>query len=573
MRRRTLVVALVAAAVACAAAFAAMLPPPARRLIPSGGDPREIAGSFHVHTNRSDGAGTVGEVAAAAARAGLQFVIVTDHGDATRPAEPPRYRSGVLCLDGVEISTTGGHYIALGLRRPAPYRLAGEPRDVVEDVARLGGFGIAAHPASRKAELRWNAWSEPVDALEWLNADSEWRDEPPRAIARAVAGYLFRGPEAIASLFDRPAVLDRWDAATRRRRVVGLAGHDAHARIGLRGNWEPGSGDYSLALPSYEAAFRTFALRVRLDERPTGDAVRDGRLLLGALRAGHVYTAVDAQASPARLTFSARAKDGTGEGGDDLIAAGPVALEARVPPTPDLTLVLLRNGRVASTVKGESLTYEHVPDGTGTTVYRVEARLDAAHAEWRVPWIVSNPIRIAAKAVPASLPRDLPPATAMRPLPADLQATPWLLERDATTAAALAPRPGRGVRLTYSLGGGPAHGQYAAAVLTLVPGTFEGWDRIRFRASASREMRASIQVREPRGGRRWLRSVVLFPGPRELVVRLDDMRVPEPVLAGRPPRAELASVLFVVDTTNTSPGTKGTMDIEDVRLEREPPMR
>ena len=34
-----------------------------------------------------------------AARAGLKFIVFTDHGDATRTPDPPAYRSGVLCID------------------------------------------------------------------------------------------------------------------------------------------------------------------------------------------------------------------------------------------------------------------------------------------------------------------------------------------------------------------------------------------------------------------------------------------------------------------------------------------
>src|SRR5206468_3693727 len=86
------------------------------------------------------------EIAAAAARAGLKFLVFTDHGDATRPPDRPVYRSGVLCLDAVEISTTGGHYIGIDLPA-APYPLGGDARDVVEDVKRLGGFGVAARRA------------------------------------------------------------------------------------------------------------------------------------------------------------------------------------------------------------------------------------------------------------------------------------------------------------------------------------------------------------------------------------------------------------------------------------------
>src|SRR4249920_3697043 len=132
----------VTAALVAAVAVLVTVSLPQRRLALQGGADGTIPGLLHVHTNRSDGRSSPDDVAAAAARAGLKFLVFTDHGDATRPPDPPQYRSGVLCLDAVEISTSGGHYIALDMPA-APYPLAGEPRDVIDDVRRLGGFGIA----------------------------------------------------------------------------------------------------------------------------------------------------------------------------------------------------------------------------------------------------------------------------------------------------------------------------------------------------------------------------------------------------------------------------------------------
>ena len=103
---------------------------PATGFLDPGLQRRTIAGAFHVHSTLSDGSGTRSEIAAAAARAGLQFVVFTDHGDGTRQPEPSGYASGVLCIDAVEISTNTGHYIALGLGT-APYRLGGEASTVV----------------------------------------------------------------------------------------------------------------------------------------------------------------------------------------------------------------------------------------------------------------------------------------------------------------------------------------------------------------------------------------------------------------------------------------------------------
>ena len=105
---------LTAALVAAVLVWVRVTLPPQRLTLAKAGD-GTIAGLLHIHTNRSDGLSSPDDVAAAAARAGLKFIVFTDHGDATRTPDPPQYRAGVLCLDGVEISTNGGHYIAIDM--------------------------------------------------------------------------------------------------------------------------------------------------------------------------------------------------------------------------------------------------------------------------------------------------------------------------------------------------------------------------------------------------------------------------------------------------------------------------
>ena len=84
-----------------------------------------------------------------------------------------------------------------------------------------------------------------------------------------------------------------------------------------------------LNFPSYEQSFRTFAIRVELDEPPVGTATRDAAALLRALKGGRVYTAIDALATPAPFEFSARSGNLTARMGDELRIDGPIALEAR----------------------------------------------------------------------------------------------------------------------------------------------------------------------------------------------------------------------------------------------------
>ena len=317
---------LTAAFVAAVAVFVVLTIPPRPLRLPASFD-NTVPGVLHVHTDRSDGLSGPDEVAAAAARAGLKFVIFADHGDGTRRPDPPTYRSGVLCLDGVEISTTGGHFIALDM--PAsPYPLGGEARDVVEDVKRLGGFGIAAHPDSPKPDLKWREWTAPFDGMELLNLDSIWRVvagqsgwRPKWRLFEALVDYPFRPSEVIASLIQPPGAMYNWEALTKRRRVVVTAGADAHARLG--------EGRNALRFPSYETSFRVMSVRVKSERPLTGDAAADGPAILRAIRGGHLYTAITAVASPPSLEFTATNARGTVSAGDEITSGGPISLHVR----------------------------------------------------------------------------------------------------------------------------------------------------------------------------------------------------------------------------------------------------
>ena len=516
---------------------------------------------MHLHTKRSDGSGSPEEVAAAAARAGLNFIILTDHGDATRAPDPPQYRSGVLCIDAVEITTDQGHYVALGLPQ-APYPLAGDPRDVVEDVARLGGFGIVAHPDSSKAGLRWHEWTAPVEGLEWLNADSEWRDESRQRLARAVATYPLRPVETIGSLFDRPdATLRQWDLLTQQRRVIGVAGTDAHARLGSQNDDTFGyGGNWFLRLPSYEASLRTFALRVELDGPFSGNGPADAAQLLRAIRGGHLFTAIDAVASPAAFEFSARTGSSVAEQGDLIGPDRSTTFTARVNANTGGVIVLRKDGRILTQHPVPELTFD-APPGPG--VYRVEVYLSNSPGRPPVPWIVSNPIYVepAGWGTPTVTPR--PAATDSW----NIQGGPWHVEQsNGSTAAFVAQDPPKGpLAFRYRLADGPRSGQYAALVMS-AGNALTGHDQLAFHAGASGPMRLSVQARRP-AGERWQRSVYLDETARDFVVPFAEMT---PVERSSPVHfnpVDIDTLLFVVDTTHAKPGTAGTLTLGDLRVQ------
>jgi len=479
---------------------------------------RTIRGAYHIHTTRSDGARSKGVVATAAARAGLQFAIFTDHGDGTRAPDAPAYIDGVLCIDGVEISTNGGHYVALDLPA-APYPLGGEAAAVVEDVRRLGGFGIAAHPDHPKQELAWTDWSAPIDGLEWLNADAEWRTEGRLALARTLFAYVFRPAPALASVFDRPAkTLERWDAASRDRRVIALAALDAHG-----GAWTP-SGENGesrvIAGPSYDASFKALSNRVVVGRPLTGDAAMDARAVLGAIEAGLVYSVVDAISPDVVLNVDSQ----------------------RIGPASSLPA-----GADSATIRGES-------------GQRLEIRAQHAPGDPPVPWVLTNWIAPGGQRA-----RPLEPADTVGESIPQVPAGDWHVEKDAASTGQVTS--GESVMaLGYELAGNPRRSQYVAAALPISqPQPFRA---IAFRGKASRPMRVSVQLRFPEEEGRWVKSVYLDQQTRDVVVHVTSLKPAERSGGAMPSPSTARSLLFVVDLVNSRPGDRGEFQISDLRFGR-----
>ena len=566
MRRRLLLVPIVLI-VALAALTAVVLPPAAIAPVPATFQLSwpVVRGAFHVHSQRSDGTGTLDEIAAEAAAAGLQFVIITDHGNGVRDPEPPAYRSGVLCLDGVEISTDLGHFAALDLPR-APYPIAGHPRDVIDDVHRLGGFGYAAHPGSPKPELHWGDWEAPIDGLEWLNADSEWRDELWGSLGRGILTYWFRPAETLAGLLDRPAdVLQQWDRLALTRRVSGIAGADAHARLGYRQSTEPYEDRVLARAPSYRASFEAFANHVVLDGPFTGNATVDSTTLLAALRQGRTFTSIDGIAKLSAFELKATTGGAFARPGEYLEPAGPVAIEARIAAPEGTTLVLLKDGAPIYDSVGPAMRLDV---GEQPGAYRIEARLPRALTRSSVPWLLTNPIYVGLRGAHAraATAAALPPATTR----AGFATGQWRAEAGEGSTSVLTPGPladgTPALEWRFALAGGPRAEQYAAVHFP-VDQRLAGHDRLQFRVQSDRPHRLWVQIRAPGdgGGERWGRSFYVDGTLREMEFRFSEFR-PLGQHSERPPLDRMDSVLFVIDTLNTLPGTSGVLRFPDLWL-------
>lgn len=344
----------------------------------------DLACVVHLHSCHSDGTGTVPEIAAAAERAGVDVVLLTDHDTlAARAAGEERRYGRVLVCVGEEVSPKGGnHFLAFGLREPIEHDGLG-PQEIVDAVARAGGFGFLSHPFSRGSSLLggrfkgmpWSdlgvsgytgveLWSFVTDTVESLGG--------VRDVLRFIAspGRVVDDPPA-----ENLAAWDRLTAAG--RRVVAIGGLDAH-QVG----WRVG-GRVPLRLMSYRRSFSRLRTHVLVESPPVVEDDARRAAVYDALREGRCYLAMDAIAPARGFRFWGCSGDLVSMGAEGSFADG-ATLHARLPRPAALTL--RRNGQVIAS-RWESVLDEPAP---GPGVYRLEARLPS-HGRQRT-WILSNPV-------------------------------------------------------------------------------------------------------------------------------------------------------------------------------------
>ncbi|MSS72297.1 MAG: histidinol-phosphatase [Candidatus Latescibacteria bacterium] len=330
----------------------------------------EVQGVLHVHSNHSDGSGSVAAVVEAAQRTGVDFLVLTDHNTMRAKHEGwEGWHGSTLLIVGEEVSTRAGHCLAIGTSDSIPRRRPAA--EIIRDIGAQGGLSFIAHPHGvykpflRRRDHSWKDWSlKAYTGLEIWSYMFDW--------ARQFKYYRWsecvRHPDRLIVGPD-PHTLSRWDELGRGARVVGIGGVDAHARRYPLLN---------VVIFPYEDLFRTVRTHVLLDGPLTRDAATDRVAILNALREGRCFASYDHRVPGLGFCFSAPSH-GLLMGDEaaflhdlDLVVESPVPAAFR----------LIRDGLQ----QGEGAGRRHVFRTEGPGVYRAEARLDGR------PWIFTNPI-------------------------------------------------------------------------------------------------------------------------------------------------------------------------------------
>lgn len=134
-------------------------------------------GDLHLHTVHSDGRDTQREMASEAKRRGLDFIVSTEHNTVSAHGTWGKHvPKGMLVINGEEITTRGGHWIAAGLPPGAwiDWRYRPENNQLARFQKRVHGLGaiaIACHPWVPIPGTMWSFGSDfaGMDAVEIWN--------------------------------------------------------------------------------------------------------------------------------------------------------------------------------------------------------------------------------------------------------------------------------------------------------------------------------------------------------------------------------------------------------------------
>lgn len=343
----------------------------------------EYVGALHIHSVFSDGSGDIRTIAQAAAEAGLDYIVLTDHN--TLRARKEGYEGwygNTLLLSGCEINDkeNKNHYLALGIDQIVSTRLPA--REIVRKVKEMGGIGFIAHPHEKRSSMKehppypWTEWdTEDFTGIEIWNHMSEWME----GLTEENKYQWFIHP--LKSIVSPPAeTLAIWDELSQKRCIAGIGGVDAHAhKVNLLGFFEVEVFPYKVLFKS----IRTHILTYEKIESSAASKDEAGRVVLDALKNARCFVANYYHADARGFRFFAEDGGRVCQMGEEIKLTDRTRLRVLLPDQPG-NIRLIHNGKMVDS--RESLDAEFQVDQPG--VYRVEVYLDGK------AWIYSNHIRV-----------------------------------------------------------------------------------------------------------------------------------------------------------------------------------
>jgi hypothetical protein len=350
----------------------------------------DYKGMMHIHSSLGGhSAGALPDVVEAAARNHLSFVVMTEHTSSVMDTSAMTLRgvhAGVLFVNGNEVSTASHDRLLLvpGSNDAAAANTVG-PQEALTRQRSQGGLSFLAYPREFKS---WEVVD--YDGMEVYNLYTNTK-EINYFVTFFDWLWSYRGyPDLMfARFYERPGEeLKKWDelTAAENRKVVAVAGTDAHANVGLQLGDRTGKSIIGVHLDPYERTFGVVRNHVLIErEKPF-----DQETLLAALRDGHCYIAFDIFGDSSGFAFTAENGRGRKIMGDEVELLDGVRLIVTTPV--NSRILLIKDGRVVRDEDGAAKKEFPV---TERGVYRTEVYLtQLGPIVQDKPWIISNPIYV-----------------------------------------------------------------------------------------------------------------------------------------------------------------------------------
>lgn len=352
----------------------------------------DYKGVLHVHSLLGGhSTGSFHAIIEAARQNALSFVVMTEHPSATIDTAAMTLRGmqgDVLFVNGNETNTASGdRFLVLPGSPQAHSAGTRQTQDYITQEKTEGRLMFLAYP------LEFRSWetAEGYDGIEVYNLYTNARRINP--LIMFFDGLWSYGSYAdllFTRFYERPSEsLKRWDDlnSSKPRRLVAVAGNDAHQNIGLHVGDAGGKRYLGVLLDPYSRSFQIVRTHALLEK----ESALTTESLLDALRRGRCYIAFDLLADATGFRFSARSGNQTAVMGDGLLLSEGVAHLSITTPIKS-RIVLFRNGQRVDEAP-DALSKEFTVRERG--VYRVEVYLDALGSSFHDrPWIISNPIYI-----------------------------------------------------------------------------------------------------------------------------------------------------------------------------------
>lgn len=336
-------------------------------------------GALHIHTLYSDGTGTIKEIARAAKKADLKWIIITDHNNlAGLENNEEDWYDGVAVLIGEEISPEDSdHYLAFGIKEEINPDIGYE--NYIMEVNNQGGIGFIAHPDESETRnndlrpLRWRDWNvKGFTGIEIWNYLSDLVDNYDTN--KAVSWYFNRN-KMLSGPTER--TLGWWDKVNNSDKIVpAVAGVDVHALnykfMGV-----------NLKIFPYLGSLKTVSNIIFTDEQLSEDFQEAKKQILYALKRGN--NIIENRIWNKKNIYPEfYIKNATGKAYSGETIKLDTNTKAIIKISQKAKIRLIHNGIVLSEVINTNLVAENLKSGK----YRVEVYFKDR------PWIFSNPVYV-----------------------------------------------------------------------------------------------------------------------------------------------------------------------------------